>query len=45
MFRVVDPRSERQVLHKLTLKKMAEVAESDIALVVVVVVVVVEGKQ
>ena len=32
MFRVDDPRSEQRVLHELTLKKMAEDAESDIAI-------------
>ena len=32
MFRVDDPRSEPRVLHELTLKKMAEDAESDIAI-------------
>ena len=32
MFRVDDPRSESRVLHELTLKKMAEDAESDIAI-------------
>ena len=31
MFRVDDPRSEPRVLHELTLKKMAEDAENDIA--------------
>ena len=32
MFRVDDPRSEPRVLHKLTQKKMAQDAESDIAI-------------
>ena len=32
MFRVDDPRSEPRVLHELTLKRMAEDAESDIAI-------------
>ena len=32
VFRVDDPRSEPRVLHELTLKKMAEDAESDIAI-------------
>ena len=32
MFRVVDRRSEPNVLHELTQKKMAEDAESDIAI-------------
>ena len=32
MFRVDDPRSEPRVLHELTQKKMAEDAESDIAI-------------
>ena len=32
MFRVDDPRSEPRVLHELTLKKMAEDAERDIAI-------------
>ena len=32
MFRVDGPRSEPRVLHELTLKKMAEDAESDIAI-------------
>ena len=32
MFRADDPRSEPRVLHELTLKKMAEDAESDIAI-------------
>ena len=32
MFRVDDPRSEPRVLHELTLKKMAEDAENDIAI-------------
>ena len=32
MFRVDDPRSEPRVLHELTLKKMAEDAESDTAI-------------
>ena len=32
MFRVDDPRSEPRVFHELTLKKMAEDAESDIAI-------------
>ena len=32
MFRVDDPRSELRVLHELTQKKMAEDAESDIAI-------------
>ena len=32
MFRVDDPRSKPRVLHELTLKKMAEDAESDIAI-------------
>ena len=32
MFRVDDPRSEPRVLHELALKKMAEDAESDIAI-------------
>ena len=32
MFRVDDPRSEPRVLHELTQNKMAEDAESDIAL-------------
>ena len=32
MFRVDDPRSDRRVLHELTQKKMAEDAESDIAI-------------
>ena len=32
MFRVDDPRSKPPVLHELTLKKMAEDAESDIAI-------------
>ena len=32
MFRVDDPRSEPRVLHEMTLKKMAEDAESDIAI-------------
>ena len=32
MFRVDDPRSEPRVLHELTQNKMAEEAESDIAI-------------
>ena len=32
MFRVDDPRSEQRVLHELTLKKMAEDAECDVAI-------------
>ena len=32
MFRVDDPRSEPRVLHEFTQKKMAEDAESDIAI-------------
>ena len=32
MFRVGDPRSEPRVLHELTQNKMAEEAESDIAI-------------
>ena len=32
VFRVDDPRSEPRVLHELTQKKMAEDAESDIAI-------------
>ena len=32
VFRMDDPRSEPRVLHELTLKKMAEDAESDIAI-------------
>ena len=32
MFRVDDPRSEQRVLHELTLKKVAEDGESDIAI-------------
>ena len=32
VFRVDDPRSEPRVLHELTQKKMAEHAESDIAI-------------
>ena len=32
MFRVDDPRSESRVLHELTQNKMAEDAESDIAI-------------
>ena len=32
MFRVEDPRSEPRVLHELTQNKMAEDAESDIAI-------------
>ena len=32
MFRVDDPRSEPRVLHELTQKKMADDAESDIAI-------------
>ena len=32
VFRVDDPRSEARVLHELTQKKMAEDAESDIAI-------------
>ena len=32
MFRVDDPRSEPRVLHELTQEKMAEDAESDIAI-------------
>ena len=32
MFRVDDPRSEPRVLHELTQNKMAENAESDIAI-------------
>ena len=32
MFRVDEPRSEPRVLHELTQKKMAEDAESDIAI-------------
>ena len=32
MFRVDDPRSERRALHELRQKKMAEDAESDIAI-------------
>ena len=32
MFCVDDPRSEPRVLHELTLKKMAEDAENDIAI-------------
>ena len=32
MFRVDDPRSEPRVLHELRQKKMAEDAESDIAI-------------
>ena len=32
MFRVDDPRSEPRVLHELRKKKMAEDAESDIAI-------------
>ena len=32
MFHVDDPRSEPRVLHELTQKKMAEDAESDIAI-------------
>ncbi|CAH3105553.1 unnamed protein product, partial [Porites lobata] len=32
MFRVDDPRSEARVLHELTQNKMAEDAESDIAI-------------
>ena len=32
MFRVDDPRSEPRVLHELTQSKMAEDAESDIAI-------------
>ena len=32
MFRVDDPRSEPRVLHELTRNKMAEDAESDIAI-------------
>ena len=32
MFRVDDPRSEPRVFHELSLKKMAEDAESDIAI-------------
>ena len=32
MFRVDDPRSEPRVLHELTQNKMAEDAESDIAI-------------
>ena len=32
MFRVDDPRSEPRALHELTLKKMAENGESDIAI-------------
>ena len=32
MFRVGDPRSEPRVLHELTQNKMAEDAESDIAI-------------
>ena len=32
MFRVDDPRSELRVLHELTQDKMAEDAESDIAI-------------
>ena len=32
MFRVDDPRSEPRVLHELTQKKMAEDAESEIAI-------------
>ena len=32
MFRVDHPRSEPRVLHELTVKKMAEDAESDIAI-------------
>ena len=32
MFRVDDPRSEPRILHELTQNKMAEDAESDIAI-------------
>ena len=32
MFRVDDPRSEPRILHELTQNKMAENAESDIAI-------------
>ena len=32
VFRVDDPRLEPRVLHELTLKKMVEYAESDIAI-------------
>ena len=32
MFRVDDPRSEPRILHELRQKKMAEDAESDIAI-------------
>ena len=32
VFRVDDPRSEPRVLHEMTQKKMAEDAESDIAI-------------
>ena len=32
MFLVDDPRSEPRVLHELTMKKMAEDAESDISI-------------
>ena len=32
MFRVDDPRSDPRILHELTRKKMAEHAESDIAI-------------
>ena len=35
MFRVDDPRSESRVLHELTQNKMAEDAESDIAILFV----------
>ena len=35
MFRVDDPRSEPRVVHELTQKKMAEDAESDIAILFV----------
>ena len=35
MFRVDDPRSEPRVLHELTQNKMAEDAESDIAISIV----------
>ena len=35
MFRVDDPRSEPHVLHELTQNKMAEDAESDIAICLV----------
>ena len=32
VFRVDDPRSQSRVLHELTMKKMAEDAENDIAI-------------